>query len=732
MANVPFIPAVAAENVQFEEGFKSPVVAVHRVRAAHKKAKGVHYNQGYYKEWMRRWVFGCIGAGGCIDRKHATRASSCNCIGQMNLSEEQMVATVDYLYGFGVLEKAEQQTLLKEWINYGEHIGVGLHRGSPAKKMRYLLPGTQLLICKDALCLLLGLGTTAWDTLVRMSKNNLPPSHGLTGEVGNARDMETSAVLDTFFGELLNQAAPRATLLIRNLVRGQVDTSLRDEEGGLLDLPSHMTKRGLFNSLLGERGWKHKYDNRGRIIDRSAIEGATQLKAVSWTSFTRHWQKNHPKLIIAGSREDICNECFVYANKYKYGQRKKGDQRDEVEQQDPPEEVAIDEAMDCAEMVAGEELVKAAARHVEMAQQQRLLYQDKKQEAIGTSSLPPTERVLCFVADYAQNMQIPNFASEQPGATYYYAPMNAYVFGVVDASQDSLSAYIYTEDVAKKGGNNVASLLMHHIDKFLETATTGEPFKELNFIFDNCGGQNKNRHVLRLMHLLVKRGVATIARAIFLVRGHTKNDCDRLFNTMKKEYRKSNCFTPKDLIDSMRQDKVKPIEVGHGTFRDWDKLENGLIKAPTGVTNANHIFTVDINRNNGNSMWLQESQEAPETELVLVLPLYHNSDATFWREQQPEAIPPAGIQDIKWRELYKKWGAFIPEEKKKEWRYYNEVPPAEKLKAIAKQSKEARTQRKTRTRTVHNDDGNKKSPPKRPKTAKTMEPKDKDGSTGVI
>jgi hypothetical protein len=38
---------------------------------------------------------------------------------------------------------------------------------------------------------------------------------------------------------------------------------------------------------------------------------------------------------------------------------------------------------------------------------------------------------------------------------------------------------------------------------------------------DNYGGQNKNRHVLRLMHFIVKRGVAKKANAIFLVRGHT-------------------------------------------------------------------------------------------------------------------------------------------------------------------------------------------------------------------
>jgi hypothetical protein len=125
---------------------------------------------------------------------------------------------------------------------------------------------------------------------------------------------------------------------------------------------------------------------------------------------------------------------------------------------------------------------------------------------------------------------------------------------------------------------------------------------------------------------------------------------------MKKEYSKTNCFTPQDLTDSMHHDKVKLIAVDpNTTFHDWDKLENEYLKVLT-VVNSKHIFTVDINRNNGNSMWLQDSRDVIETEQVLVLPLYHNNSSAFWKELQPQGIPPVGIQDIKLQELYKKRG----------------------------------------------------------------------------
>ena len=87
--------------------------------------------------------------------------------------------------------------------------------------------------------------------------------------------------------------------------------------------------------------------------------------------------------------------------------------------------MADTEAADEAEMLQSERVVAMAAIiHVEMAQQQRELYQQKKAEAIMTAGNAPGERILCYVADYAQNLPIPNFASEQPGATYYYSPLS--------------------------------------------------------------------------------------------------------------------------------------------------------------------------------------------------------------------------------------------------------------------------------------------------------------------
>jgi hypothetical protein len=146
---------------------------------------------------------------------------------------------------------------------------------------------------------------------------------------------------------------------------------------------------------------------------------------------------------------------------------------------------------------------------------------------------------LYFFCDYCQNLGLPHFGGEQPGDTYYYSPLNVFCFGNVDAScsPEELYAYGYSEDVGAKGGNNVALLPMKALDDFhwLEPDRCG---KRLSIIMDNCAGQNKNGHVLRLALLLVELQLFKMVDFIFYIRGHMKNLCDRMFNLLKKRYHK--------------------------------------------------------------------------------------------------------------------------------------------------------------------------------------------------
>jgi hypothetical protein len=231
----------------------------------------------------------------------------------------------------------------------------------------------------------------------------------------------------------------------------------------------------------------------------------------------------------------------------------------------------------------------------------------------------------------------------------------------------------------------------------------GQTSNEINLVFDNCAGQNKNRMVYRMLFYMVKLKVCKTARAIFLVKGHTKNDCDRMFNLMKFDYRKVNCYTPPELLELVnKHPQVTAIPMAPSDFKDWDALENQMISKMDGVS-KNHVFTV--RDRDPNVMLIQEwAGDAPKRQ-VLVRKAFQNVD---WKDLfKLSPLVPPGLPDIKWNELYSKWGRFVPEDRKSGLKYFVEEPPDSLKKSIAEQNNDARQARAKRTRgsTV---DGNEK------------------------
>ena len=65
---------------------------------------------------------------------------------------------------------------------------------------------------------------------------------------------------------------------------------------------------------------------------------------------------------------------------------------------------------------------------------------------------PIEDRVVTLVMDYCQNLDLPHIGSEQVGDAYYYSPIWLYCLGIVDASTNKLSAYVYSEADGGRGG----------------------------------------------------------------------------------------------------------------------------------------------------------------------------------------------------------------------------------------------------------------------------------------
>ena len=60
-----------------------------------------------------------------------------------------------------------------------------------------------------------------------------------------------------------------------------------------------------------------------------------------------------------------------------------------------------------------------------------------------------------------------------------------------------------------------------------------EPLKVYNLVMDNCGVQKNNCMVIRFFLMLCEIGIIGEVNLIFLVPGHTKKVCDKIFALLK-------------------------------------------------------------------------------------------------------------------------------------------------------------------------------------------------------
>jgi hypothetical protein len=221
MALVPAVPATISAFEEEEDDGKSPLQAVHCMKECLAKEGPNSIKGKFRRNEVRRFLLAEINKDTeCVAIKHVNRPTNCRCISSItNVYEHEAVLAIDNLYGYALLPKGEQQTLVKEWIKYAERISNAYSRADERKRASFLLPGTKYLICKDALCRLLGIGKASWATISKMAKNNMPSSHGLVGRAGHKQDDTMETLLNGYFKDLLPLATPRATLIIRSLVR---------------------------------------------------------------------------------------------------------------------------------------------------------------------------------------------------------------------------------------------------------------------------------------------------------------------------------------------------------------------------------------------------------------------------------------------------------------------------------------------------------------------------------
>ena len=189
---------------------------------------------------------------------------------------------------------------------------------------------------------------------------------------------------------------------------------------------------------------------------------------------------------------------------------------------------------------------------------------------------------------------------------------------------------------------------------------------ELNVIMDNCAGQNKNRMVIRMAAYILERKYFKRINLIFLVKGHTKNMCDRMFNTMKQRYHRRIIYTLEDTYKILNLDeKVTVHPTTFKNFYDWDSFFETVYKRPKGGSvKKNHLFqySESLIDNCGLITKVADGSTVSQCQELLKVPKGSTIQDRnrLIVETQPPNLDKPGLSVMKQVHMYTKWRPLLP------------------------------------------------------------------------
>jgi hypothetical protein len=292
----------------------------------------------------------------------------------------------------------------------------------------------------------------------------------------------------------------------------------------------------------------------------------------------------------------------------------------------------------------------------------------------ASSNAPLHQKTVVLTTDMMQKAAVPSLASEQMDVAYYYSPMTQHVSGWADNVSESMNIYVWGEGVAGSGANEITSCFYADLKNrgYLEQ---GLKLFHLVLVADNCGGQNKNKTMLRFCMWLVECGYMIKVTLLFLVKGHTKNICDRMFNLVKLSYHDLNIYSEAMLDEALScHAQISLFRLHEDGFKNFEQFFYDFY-VETSVTKF-HLFEFGVLANTPTKLRKSTHSRAmgDEVEWATLQPSMRTKRK--WRElnsgerlimlrQIENNILPLispGLPPIKQYELYKKWRKITPEE----------------------------------------------------------------------
>lgn len=172
----------------------------------------------------------------------------------------------------------------------------------------------------------------------------------------------------------------------------------------------------------------------------------------------------------------------------------------------------------------------------------------------------------CIAMDFQKNLPMPNLSTND---VYYKRQLSFFMFNIHELPSKKSFFYTYDETVARKGSNEVTSMLYHYLTCFMD-----HNVRHLKIFCDSCGGQNKNYCVIKFLYSAVHHlNLLDSVSVIYPIRGHTYLECDK---NMALINQKTACETPDEWRDEVRKSRAKPepftvVDCKQNMFQSWNE-----------------------------------------------------------------------------------------------------------------------------------------------------------------
>lgn len=170
-------------------------------------------------------------------------------------------------------------------------------------------------------------------------------------------------------------------------------------------------------------------------------------------------------------------------------------------------------------------------------------------------------KIQCYTFDLQKTLETPSLSTS---VAFYRRQLWTFNLCIYDEVNEKGYMYMWSENVASRGANEIGSCLIRHMNKFLP-----ENAEEIILYSDSCGGQNRNIKMTVLLKKMLTslENVSTITQKYF-ISGHSYNSCDRCFGIIDKQRKATqDIFLPKHWENVVRVAKKKDpkFEVVHMT-----------------------------------------------------------------------------------------------------------------------------------------------------------------------